>query len=344
MSLEYEKEESPAPQQLTHEEYLQQHKASVRQRSWWAIGFGIFAVVGSFAAVWLAINYFPGDINVTDTAGRSIFYFLFRNMFFLLGVFFIAVGGWGLYYAKNLKFEDLIPSPEAIAFARESVAVTPYYSYILVGCIIAVTIAQTYVGLNDSIEIAGFDKRAFIEKGEYWRILTGAALHGGFLHIFFNGYALFGFGNLIEFLSNRAHLAIVFLLAIIGGGLMSLIFMPDALSVGASGGIMGLIGYLAVYGYRRKQQLSPDFLKSMLINIGFIAAFGLVAYQIVDNFAHLGGLIVGAIYGMFQVPTDLHKNPRRTNTIMKVLGVIALAVFILVSVFSILLVLRIIQP
>ena len=193
MSLEHEKEEMPE-QKLTPEEYLRKHKAAIRARSLWAIGFGIFAVVGSFAAVWLAINYFPEDADIGDLAGKSIFYFLFRNLFFLLGIFFFAVGVWGLYYAKNLKFEDLIPSPEAIAFARESVEVTPYYSYILVGCIIVVAIAQNYVGLNNSVDIAGFDKSAFIEKHEYWRILTGAALHGGFLHIFFNGYALYGFG------------------------------------------------------------------------------------------------------------------------------------------------------
>ena len=119
--------------------------------------------------------------------------------------------------------------------------------------------------------------------------------------------------------------------------------MPDAKSVGASGGIMGSIGYLAIYGYRHRRQLSPDFLKSMLVNIGFIAAFGLVAYQVVDNFAHLGGLIVGAIYGFIQIPRDLHKNPRQVGTITELLGYAALGVFIFISILSILLVLRVIS-
>lgn len=340
MSLQYEESNEDKPQ-ITPEEYLQEQKAAIRARSWWAIGFGIFAIVGSFAAIWLAVNYFPEYTE--DAASKSVFYFLFRNLYFLLGLFFLTVGIWGLYYAKKLKFEDLIPSPEAIEFARQSVKTTPYYSYILVGSIVAVTMAQNYAGLDESIEIAGFVKPYFLEKHEYWRILTGAALHGGFLHIFFNGYALYGFGSLIEYLSNRAHLAIVFLLAIIGGGLASLFFMPDVASVGASGGIMGLIGYLAVYGYRRRRQLSPDFLKSMLVNIGFIAAFGLVAYQVVDNFAHLGGLILGAIYALFQVPRDLHKNPRKISYFTKIVGVFALGIFILTCLFSILLIMKIIK-
>ena len=111
----------------------------------------------------------------------------------------------------------------------------------------------------------------------------------------------------MEFLTDRAHLAIVFLLAVICGGFLSLVFMPEATSIGASGGIMGLIGYMSIYAYRRRAQLPPDFLKNMLINLGFIAAFGLIAYQLIDNFAHLGGFLIGAIYGMnFDFMPELH--------------------------------------
>jgi membrane associated rhomboid family serine protease len=191
-----------------------------------------------------------------------------------------------------------------------------------------------------SVKLAGFDKPLFVENREWWRILTGGALHGSLLHLYFNGQAFYGFGNLIEVLSNRAHLAIVFVSAVIGGGILSLIFIPDGTSVGASGGIMGLIGYLAIYGYRRKQQLPPDFLKSMLINIGFIAAFGVIAYQIVDNFGHLGGLIVGAVYGFIRIPRDLRENPRETGVITQIFGFIALGIFVAASVFSILLLLK----
>jgi membrane associated rhomboid family serine protease len=118
--------------------------------------------------------------------------------------------------------------------------------------------------------------------------------------------------------------------------------MPLATSIGASGGVMGLIGYLAIYGYRRKEQLPPDFLKSMLINVGFIAAFGVIAYQIVDNFAHLGGFVVGAIYGFLQIPPDVQKNPREVGTVAEMLGYAALLVFIFTCILSVLLLLKIV--
>lgn len=327
MSLQYEKSDENQPQ-ITPEEYLQKQKSAIRKRAFWFIGFGVLILAFHFVAVFIQA------IELRD---------LFRSIFFILGLFALVGGVWGIYYAHKLTFQDLIPTPEAVEFARQSNATKPFFTYILVGSIVVVTLVQMATGLDNSIEVAGFVKPDFLVKGEYWRILTGGALHGGILHIYFNGQALYGFGSLIEYLSNRAHLAIVFVAAIIGGGLLSLLFLPEGTSVGASGGIMGLIGYLAIYGYRRKQQLPPDFLKSMLINIGFIAAFGIVAYQIVDNFGHLGGLIVGAIYGLIQIPKDLHKNPRSAGTITELLGYAALGVFIFTCILSILLLLKIIS-
>lgn len=307
-----------AEKDVPPEQFLAEQKSSIRKKSWWAVGIGGFVVLVHIA--WLVLFGLAG--------ADPDFSMLFRSIFFILGLFAFVAGIWGFYYARSLTLKDIIPSPQAIEFVRQSQAVKPYYTYLTVGCIVVVFIAQLSAGLENSIDAAGFVKPEFWRDGEYWRILTGGVLHGGFLHIYFNSQAMYGFGSLLEFLSNRAHLAIVFVLSVVGGGLLSLVFMPDGKSVGASGGIMGLIGYMAVYGYRRKQQLPPDFLKSMLINIGFIAAFGVIAYQLVDNFAHAGGLVVGAFYAIIQVPRNLEKDPRKAGRIIEVLGMIASAIIV----------------
>jgi membrane associated rhomboid family serine protease len=214
----------------------------------------------------------------------------------------------------------------------------PVYTSILIGCIVAVTATQLSTGLEESVAAAGFVKPAF-KQGEYWRILTGAALHGGLLHIFFNSYAFYNFGRLFEVLSNRAHLAVIFLLAAVGGGILSLIFMPDGRSVGASGGILGIVSYLAVYAFKRRQFISSEFRKSLLLNIGFILLFGLILYQVIDNYGHIGGLIVGAVYGAVQIPSDPHIDPRVAGKPAEAAGLAALGIFIAVSAFSIYLIL-----
>lgn len=251
-----------------------------------------------------------------------------------------------LQYEKE-QVETPVERDENVSRAEP---VFPLYSIILIACLTAVSLCQFAVdgagsllfdGSGESILRAGFDKTAFAH-GEYWRILTGAALHGGLVHLLFNCYALYVLGKLIETLSNRAHLAVVFLLSAIGGGILSFIFLPDGVSVGASGGIVGFLGYLAAYGFIRRKLLPPAFLKNMLFNIGFIALYGVLLNQTIDNFGHLGGLIVGAIYGFIQIPKDLYKDPREAGTPAQIAGLAALGIFIAVSVFSILLIFNIV--
>ena len=232
---------------------------------------------------------------------------------------------------------------------QRATAVTPVYTIVLIVSLVVVFGCQLVADSNNTAEIgnisvllAGFVKQ-FFNEGQYWRILTGAALHGGIAHLLFNSYALFVLGRLIETLSNRAHLAIVFLLSALGGGILSLIFIPDIPSVGASGGIVGFLGYLTVYGFKRRKLLPEGFLKNMLFNIGLLAFVGLVLMSNVDNYGHLGGLIVGAVYGLVQIPSDLYQDPRETGSLTRALGVAALGVFLLTAAFACLILLGIIN-
>jgi membrane associated rhomboid family serine protease len=227
-------------------------------------------------------------------------------------------------------------------FAAAPLPETPYYTYIFVASIVIVAVVQMTTGLIPSVDAAGFDKPAFRLRGEYWRILTGAAVHGGLAHIAMNAFAFYSFGRIFEVLSSRAHLAIVFLLSAIGGGLLSLYFAPEGLSVGASGGIVGLISYLAVYTFKRRQFITPEFRKSLLMNIGFIILFGLVLYQVIDNYGHIGGLIVGAVYGLIQIPTDAYADPRIASPSVQAAGLAALGIYLATCVFAILLILGIV--
>ncbi|HMT07803.1 MAG TPA: rhomboid family intramembrane serine protease [Pyrinomonadaceae bacterium] len=229
---------------------------------------------------------------------------------------------------------------EAVEYSEPS-APLPIYTIVLIVGIGCVFVAQLATGLRISADIAGFDKPAF-RSGQYWRILTGAALHGSPLHVLMNCYAFYSFGRITEMLSNRAHLAIVFLLAAIGGGVLSLIVMPDGLSVGASGGIVGVVGYLAVYAFRRRQFVSAEFRKSLLINIGIVLAFGLFLMGSVDNAAHIGGLLTGAVYAFIQIPTDEYVDPRSASSVVSVAGLISLGVYLATCAFSILVLLRLV--
>jgi membrane associated rhomboid family serine protease len=248
--------------------------------------------------------------------------------------------------------EELQPPDDATSHEdRPETPLTPIFTYILIGSIAAVFIAQivfggaaatlsltSLVGDDRSAIAAGFVKAYFVRCHEYWRILTGATVHGGLIHVVMNCYAFLMFGRLCEVLSNRAHMAIVFLLACIGGGLLSLYFLPDGISVGASGGIVGLLGYITVYAFRRRRFISKEFRKGLLINLGSLLVFGLVLFNVVDNYGHLGGLVTGAIYGLIQIPSNEYVDPRKARPIAQVFGLIAVAVFVVTCLSSIVLI------
>jgi membrane associated rhomboid family serine protease len=248
--------------------------------------------------------------------------------------------------------DDVVQPDTSEAEAQaQIISSTPLYTYILIGSIAAVFLAQllfgdalgtislfVLAGDERSAVAAGFVKQYFIRDHEYWRILTGAAVHGGLLHVVMNCYAFLMFGRIVEMLSNRAHLAIVFLLSCLGGGLLSLYFLPDVPSVGASGGIVGLLGYVTVYAFRRRRFISPQFRKSLLINIGFLFVFGLILFNVVDNYGHLGGLIAGAVYGLIQIPSNEYVDPRQAGRVTKAFGMAAVGIFVATCLLSIVLI------
>ena len=223
----------------------------------------------------------------------------------------------------------------------------PAYTYILLACIAAVFLTQIVTSDDPDFflvdrfsgHFAGFDKPAFL-KGEYWRILTGTLVHSGALHFGMNCFALWNLGRIVELLSNRAHLAIVFVLSALGGDILSLIFRPDAASVGASGGIIGFLTYLAVYAFKRRRFTSKQFRRDLVINIGIILAIGLALYDVIDNYGHIGGLLVGAIYALVQVPSDETVDPREASTPTKFIGAAAIGLYVVTAIFTVMILLR----
>jgi membrane associated rhomboid family serine protease len=81
-----------------------------------------------------------------------------------------------------------------------------------------------------------------IADGDYWRIATSGFLHAGLLHIFFNMYLLYLLGQMLEPAIGSLRFALIYTVALFAGSLGALIVSPDAVTVGASGAVFGLMG------------------------------------------------------------------------------------------------------
>jgi len=166
-------------------------------------------------------------------------------------------------------------------------------TYGMTGTWLALFVLQLVVGLEHSVDQAALVK-PLVRSGQYGRLLSGAMLHGSLMHVLMNAFAAYSFGLTLERTGHRHLVVPVWLAGALGGSLASLLLMPQSTSVGASGGIMALLGFLAVMAWRRREQLPPDFGRNLLHSLVIIGAMGILAWGIIDNAAHVGGLVMGA--------------------------------------------------
>jgi len=148
-----------------------------------------------------------------------------------------------------------------------------------------------------SIQQAALVKEAVKVDGEWWRLVTTGLLHGNLIHIAFNGIALFSLGRVIVALVSPSLLSIVFLVSVITGSVASLYLGHAPASVGASGGILGCLGFLLVVTQKFRNEL-PDYLRiNLIMSCIVIAIFGLAGSHFIDNAAHVGGFVGGIVLG-----------------------------------------------
>lgn len=175
-----------------------------------------------------------------------------------------------------------------------------------------------------------------IAEGEYWRLVTPIFLHGGWMHLLFNSYALYILGPAAEEIFGSLRFGAVYLLSGIAGVVASYGFHPCALSVGASGALFGLMGALGAF-YWIGRRLLGDLARLQVRQIVALAAINLIiGFSIpnIDNFAHMGGLGGGVIAGLalapryeivwwFGIPEVRRRDPRTAGW-MLIAGIAAL--------------------
>jgi rhomboid protease GluP len=131
---------------------------------------------------------------------------------------------------------------------------------------------------------------------EPWRMLASNYVHGGIIHIALNMWCLWNLGYLAERIFDPWTYVLTYTFCGLAGSLASLWRHPVDVGVGASGAIFGLAGALIAALYLGHLPISKQAiqgtLKSLLMFAGYNLFFG-QAIKIVDNSAHIGGLVAG---------------------------------------------------
>jgi len=133
---------------------------------------------------------------------------------------------------------------------------------------------------------------AALERGEYWRLVACGFLHANLFHLATNMLCLALWGAHLEKRIGPFFFLVVYFCALIAGAVVgTFTHAGPYLSVGASGGISGVLGALLCLWILGKIDLTADF---FVVNLGLNAALA-VAVRNIDWGAHFGGFAAGLI-------------------------------------------------
>jgi rhomboid protease GluP len=134
------------------------------------------------------------------------------------------------------------------------------------------------------------------------RWITSCFLHGGIIHIAFNMLALVQLGPVLEGLYGRSRFFVVYILSGFSGMAATICWHwyrgQQHLVLGASGAIFGLIGLGATRGLLKGGRQDATFRRQFVT----WAIYGFIMSALmpgVDNIAHAGGFLGGAVVGLF---------------------------------------------
>lgn len=170
----------------------------------------------------------------------------------------------------------------------------------------------------------------FTLSGQYWRLVSSAFLHVGFVHLGLNMMSLWILGRMVEKFFGPFITFGLYLLTAIGAGLLSLSWAPMRVSAGASGSIFGFDGILISVLYYGRLGLPPDSRRRALSWVLKIALINLVygLFGNIDNMAHLGGLLTGLLAGLFLARTFSSPAQDRVSQQTRIMAMTALGLLL----------------
>ncbi|TMR28098.1 rhomboid family intramembrane serine protease [Nonomuraea zeae] len=201
---------------------------------------------------------------------------------------------------------------------------TPYVTWAILGLTGLVFAAQLLTG--QAVGTALAMQPVGVAIGQYYRLITSAFVHdsGNFLHILFNGWAIFAIGPYLERAFGHVRFAAIYLLSALGGSVLGLWLDPlNSWTVGASGAVFGMFGAVFVVGRR----LNLD-----VRGIGVVIALNLAITFVLPAISglriswtgHVGGLITGTVLAL--ALAYLPKTNRTLWHVLAIAGALALLV------------------
>lgn len=210
-----------------------------------------------------------------------------------------------------------------------SITSDPTLTYVLIGVNVLVFVGGMLSGASTTGARGGFEADGglfgpAVAAGEWYRIVTAGFLHAGLFHLAFNMFALWILGGLLEPAIGRLRFGVIYAVSLLAGSFGALLASPEALTVGASGAIFGLMGAAVVV--MRNRGINPmENGLGLWIGLNLLITFTVPGISIGG---HIGGLVGGMLAAllMFEVGDRVRGLPALVPTVLAAaVGVAAVA-------------------
>ena len=158
-----------------------------------------------------------------------------------------------------------------------------------------------------------------VAQGEWWRLVSAAFLHYGPLHLGMNMLVLWIIGPPLEEYFGHGRYALVYLVSGLAGSAGALLWSPNALTVGASGAIWGIMGAALVLEARRTYVFGGQAMGLVVLNLAFTFLIPGISIG-----GHIGGLIGGALCAL--AFSSFRRSPALATVSIAAVGVLSVAV------------------
>lgn len=212
-------------------------------------------------------------------------------------------------------FQGLRESPQMVLRRAWNAPRIPWATALLVGLTVRMHLWVTLPFGDPVANALAKWTPAIVEHGESWRILSHALVHADLEHIASNMVFVAYLGTILEGLLGPANLVVLYVVSVATGGALSALFSENP-SIGASGADFGLLAAAVVFGWRYDDIIPPRarsrFGWAMLLYLVYMLGTGLLSGRGIDNFAHVGGAVGGAL-AMALLKPDVVPAWRRRN-------------------------------
>ena len=206
-------------------------------------------------------------------------------------------------------------TPRAVVVTQRKTPVTQQYIQILrlapvTGALIAICLliyaamviaSKTFFFSTPTVVAWGADAGVLVQGGQWWRLITAMFIHGNPVHIVLDMWCLFNLGPLAERAFGKLPFLAAYIATGICAGLASDWHHPTTASVGASGAIFGIAGFLITPIALKRLAIYTTNKSSLLRTLIVFAILNLAigqSFAMIDNSAHVGGLVSGLLIGL----------------------------------------------